>query len=119
MQDQAVTDVIQGLDAPWKIEACEALRAAIHDAVPDVTERIQYKKPHFLKNGSYLAVISPAKGWVSFAIFNATDLEAPTGFFEKGPPERKTVRITEGQKADYAFIGDLVKQAANSMNQPT
>jgi hypothetical protein len=115
MQDQAVTDFIQALDAPWQIEACEALRALVHDAVPDVAERIQYKKPHFLKNGSYLAVIAPAKGWVSFAIFNATDLEAPEGFFQKGPPERKTVRILEGQATDYAFIGDLVKQAASTM----
>jgi len=115
MQDQAVSDFIQQLDASWKIAACEALRNLVHEAVPDATERIQYKKPHFLKNGSYLAVISPAKGWVSFTIFNATDLEAPEGFFEKGPPERKTVRITEGQDVDYGFIGDLVKQAASTM----
>jgi hypothetical protein len=115
MQDPAVSDFIQNLDAPWKIEACEALRNLIHDAVPDVEERIQYKKPHFLKNGSYLGVIAPAKGWVSFAIFNATDLEAPAGFFQKGPPERKTVRILEDQEVDYAFIGELVTKAASTL----
>lgn len=115
MQSPDVTDFIQNIDQQWEIDVCEALRACVHDAVPDATERIQYKKPHFLKNGSYLAVIAPAKGWVSFMIFNATDLEAPEKFFEKGPPERKTVRILEGKTVDYDFLGKLVAQAAQTL----
>lgn len=115
MPSQDVTDFIQNIDQQWKIDVCESLRQLVHAAVPDATERIQYKKPHFLKNGTYLAVIGPAKGWVSFVIFNATDLEAPEGFFEAGPPERKTVKIREGQAVDYDLLGKLVTQAAQTL----
>jgi hypothetical protein len=59
--------------------------------------------------------MAPAKGWVSFMIFNATGLEAPEKFFEKGPPERKTVRIMEGQDVDYDLLGTLVTQAAETL----
>jgi hypothetical protein len=34
--------------------------AQIIFSIPDVEERIQYKKPHFLKNGKYAAVITPS-----------------------------------------------------------
>jgi len=114
--NQDVTDYIQGLDQPWKIEVCTAIRQRIHESVPDVAERLQYKKPHFLKDGKYLAVLGPAKGWVSFTIFNATELEAPDGTFEPGgAPERKNVKIREDQNIDHDLLGKLVAQAASTL----
>ncbi|MEK8108925.1 DUF1801 domain-containing protein [Micromonospora sp. M12] len=46
---------------PWQVEVCEKLRAMIDQTVPGVEERLQYGKPHYLKNGHYAAVIAVAK----------------------------------------------------------
>lgn len=110
-----VTQYIATLQ-PWQAEICSAIRDRIHRAVPDVQERLQYKKPHFLKDGHYLAVLSPAKAQVTLTVFNATDLDAPDGLFDAGgPPERKTVKIKEGQEVDYDLLAQLVGQAASTL----
>jgi hypothetical protein len=110
-----VTASIENLE-PWQAEIASNLRGMVHAAIPDGTERIQYKKPHFLKDGHYAAVMAPARGYVAFMIFNAQDLDAPDRFFEKqGPPERKTVKIKEGQEFDYDLLGKLVAQAAATL----
>jgi len=110
-----VTAYIENIQ-PWQAEICNAIRDRIHQSLPDVQERLQYKKPHFLKDGQYLAVLSPAKAQVSLTVFNATDLDAPDGLFEAGgPPERKTVKIRDGQEVDYDLLVQLVSQAASTM----
>ena len=114
--NQQVTDYIASTDQPWKGEVGSQIRQIVHEAIPDVEERIQYGKPHFLKNGKYAAVLGTAKGWVSFTIFNASALEAPDGFFEAdGSPERKTIKIKPGQAVDYDLLADLFRQAAASL----
>ena len=111
-----VTEFIENISQPWQVDVATSLRDAVHKAVPEIAERIQYKKPHFLKDGHYAAVISPAKGWVSFTIFNMQDVELPDGLFEKGgPPECKNIKITEGQEVDYDLIGTLVTQASSTL----
>lgn len=111
-----IKEYIQSVKQTWQIPICERIHELVHETIPDVEERIQYGKPHFRKNGKYVAVLSTAKGWVSFTIFNATALEAPEGFFEAdGPPERKTVKILQGQTVEYERLGDLLKQAASTL----
>ena len=110
-----VTTYIEQIKLDWQREIAQRLRQAIHDAVPDVTERIQYGKPHFLKNGKYAAVLGTAKGWVSFTIFNAGGLTAPDDVFEAGDPDRKTVKIKAGQEVDYDLLTELLRQAADSL----
>jgi len=66
--NQEVTDFIEALKEPWQRELTASLREVVHQAIPDVDERIQYKKPHFLKNKKYAAVISTSKNAVSFTI---------------------------------------------------
>ncbi|MFS0567169.1 DUF1801 domain-containing protein [Brevibacillus invocatus] len=39
------------------MEVSKRLRQMVHESIPGVEERIQYKKPHFLKNGHYAAVM--------------------------------------------------------------
>ena len=112
--NQAVTDYINKINQEWQVPICNQIRQQIHQALPDVEERIQYGKPHFLKNGKYAFVLASAKGWVSFTIFNATSLDAPEGYFEQGPPERKTIKIRPGQAIDYDFLATLIGQAANA-----
>lgn len=116
MMNPTVTEYIQKINQPWQIEVCNRLRPIIHQSIPEVEERIQYSKPHYLKNGKYACVLGTAKGWVSFTIFNAQSLEAPQGFFEPdGPPERKTIKIREGQSVDYDLLATLIQQAASSI----
>ena len=62
--NQEVTDYINAIQQPWQVEVCDRLRRVAHEAIPDVTERIQYGKPHFLKDGKYAAVLAPAKAAV-------------------------------------------------------
>jgi len=73
--NQAVTDYIEALNTKpkqeWQAEVSAHLRKIVHDSIPDVEEKIQYGKPHFLKNGKYAAVLGTAKGWVTLTIFNA------------------------------------------------
>jgi hypothetical protein len=117
MRENAVNDeVTQYINKtqPWQIEVCEKLRAMIDQTVPGVEERLQYGKPHYLKNGHYAAVIAVAKAKVSFMVFNAADVPEVKGFLRAmGNGERKTVDIIEGQELDYgALAGILGKTSA-------
>ncbi|MDF2651981.1 MAG: hypothetical protein K0Q73_7786 [Paenibacillus sp.] len=47
--NQEVTDFIEGLKDTWQGEQSNNLREVVHQAIPDVQERIQYKKPHFFE----------------------------------------------------------------------
>ncbi|MBC8098222.1 MAG: DUF1801 domain-containing protein, partial [Armatimonadetes bacterium] len=91
-----ITTYIDSITQPWQAEVCTAIRQRVHAAIPDVQERLQYKKPHFMKDGKYAAVLGTAKGWVSFTIFNAQALETPEGLFESSDTgDRKTIKITD------------------------
>lgn len=113
--NQDIATYINKIDQKWQAEVCTRLDQIIHRSIPDVQERIQYGKPHYLKNGKYACVLGTAKGWVSFTIFNAESLEAPEGFFEPGDPNRKTIKIRQGQEVDYDLLAKFVQQAANSL----
>ncbi|WP_103109997.1 DUF1801 domain-containing protein [Brevibacillus reuszeri] len=108
-----VTEFIDGQKEQWKEELCASLREVVHEAIPDVQERMQYKKPHFLKSGKYAAVISTSKDAVSFTIFNTAGFSLPEGF--DGPPERKTIKLRQGQQIDSQQFVDLVGQAASTL----
>ncbi|OBZ11071.1 DUF1801 domain-containing protein [Bacillus sp. FJAT-26390] len=112
--NQEVTDFIEAVKEPWQGELCSRLREVVHGAIPNVQERIQYKKPHFLKNGKYAAVISTSKDAVSFTIFNASDLTLPEGLFD-GPPERKTIKLRQGNTVDSDQLSSLVSQASAAL----
>lgn len=112
--NQEVTDFIEALKEPWQKEVSVNLRQVVRQAIPDVNERMQYKKPHFLKNGKYAAVISTSKDAVSFTIFNAAQSELPEGMFD-GPPERKTLKLRKGDTYDSGQLGSLISHAAGSL----
>lgn len=113
--NEEVTQYIQKLPA-WQVEVCEALRNLIHETIPTVEERLQYGKPHYLKNGHYAAVVHAAKGKVSFMVFNAGELAEIKGVFKAmSSPERKSATITEGQPVNYTLLANLLKQASDSL----
>jgi hypothetical protein len=112
---QDVAGYIGTLGQPWQAEICQSLHGMIHRAIPGVTERLQYGKPHYRKDGKYACVIGTAKGGVTLTIFNAAGLDAPEGLFEPGPPERKTIKIRQGQAVDYDLLAKLLQQAATTI----
>ena len=112
---QAIAEYIDNVSPDWQAEVCRSLHRTVHRAIPGVTERLQYGKPHYLKGGKYAAAIGTAKGWVTLTIFNAAALDAPAGLFEPGPPERKTVKIRQGQAVDYDLLAGLLRGAANGL----
>ncbi|GGD97141.1 DUF1801 domain-containing protein [Paenibacillus nasutitermitis] len=112
--NQEITDFIEALKEPWQGELAASLRGVVHQAVPDVQERMQYKKPHFLKNGKYAAVISTSKDAVSFTIFHAAGLELPEGMFD-GPEERKTLKLRKGDTMDAGQLGTWLSQASSAL----
>ena len=111
--DQKVTDCIEHIEQPWQGEVCRRLRQIIHQSIPEVEERIQYGKPHCLRQGAYACVLSAAKGWVSVTIFNAATLEAPEDVFEPGGGERKTIKLRPGQPVHDDLLARLVHDASH------
>ena len=110
-----VTAYIQQLPK-WQVEVAETLRKLIQKTIPGVEERLQYGKPHYLKNGHYAAVVHAAKDKVSFMLFNAAELPEIKGYFKSmSGPERKTATITEGQQVDYKQLADFLKKASASL----
>ena len=98
--NQEVTQYIQKLQN-WQVEVCESLRKMVYETIPDIEERLQYGKPHYLKDGHYACVIHAAKDKVSFMIFNAGELKEIKGFFKSmSSPDRKAVTLKEGQEVD-------------------
>jgi hypothetical protein len=98
--------------APWQKAVCEKLRAMIHETVPLVEERLQYGKPHFLKNGQHAAVIAVARDKVSFMVFNAMGIPPVRGFIRAmGKGDRKCADIVEGQEVDYKALAEILETA--------
>jgi hypothetical protein len=84
--------------------------------IPNVEERLQYGKPHYLKDGHYACVIHAAKDKISFMIFNAGDIKEIKGFLKAmSDPNRKAVTITEGQDVDYKLLAKILKQASDAL----
>lgn len=101
---------------PWQVEVCNTLRNIIIETIPSVEERLQYGKPHYLKNGSYAAVIHASKDKVSFMLFNAADIPEEKGFLRSmGNGDRKVVDITEGQQVDYQRIAEITRQTSSKI----
>ena len=110
--NQEVADYIDNLPK-WQGEIGSVLRNMVYETIPEAEERIQYKKPHFLKNGHYAAVISPSKDAVAFMIMNANGIDFPKGF--EGPAERKWIKLREGDTPDLAALSDLLKKASGTL----
>jgi uncharacterized protein YdhG (YjbR/CyaY superfamily) len=113
MINQEVSAFIENLSQPWQIEVSSKLRQMVHQVIPESEERIQYKKPHFMKNGHYAAVISPSKDAIAFMIMNASGLAFPKEF--EGPDERKWLKIRKDDTPDYGLLADLLVQASSTL----
>ncbi|KRE99373.1 hypothetical protein ASG89_27825 [Paenibacillus sp. Soil766] len=110
--NQEVTTYIENLPK-WQADISSILRNMVHETIPEAEERIQYKKPHFLKNGHYAAVISPSKDAIAFMIMNANGIDFPKEF--EGPAERKWIKLKEGSTPDLITLSGFLKQASDKL----
>ena len=56
---QDAAGYIDNIDQGWQAEVCRSLHQRIHQAIPWVVERLQYGKPHYLKDGKYACAYPP------------------------------------------------------------
>jgi hypothetical protein len=114
--NQTIYEYIDAIDQNWQREVCERIDQIIRQSIPEVEDRIQYGKPHYLKHGKYACVLGTAKEWVSLTIFNAQTLDTPDVLFESSEKgDRKTIKIRQGQAVDYELLAKLTQQAAVSL----
>lgn len=115
MQNNDVTRYIDK-GPPWQIEICGKLRELVHQTIPDVEEKLQYGKPHFLRNGRHAAVIHLAKDKVSFMVFNAANVAPVKGVLRSlGNGDRKAVDISENQHVDYTLLADILARTSSTL----
>lgn len=114
MPNDVTSYISKGL--PWQIEVCEKLRELLRQTIPGVEEKLEYGKPHFLKNGQHAAVIHVAKDKVSFMVFNAADVDPVKGVLRSlGNGDRKSVDIKENQDVDYELLADILARTSSTL----
>ena len=112
------TDVTKYIDRglPWQVEVCGRLRELVHQTIPDVEEKLEYGKPHFLKNHRHAAVIHVAKNKVSFMVFNAAHVDPVKGLLRSlGNGDRKALDIGENQDVDYRVIAEILDRTSSTL----
>jgi hypothetical protein len=88
----------------------------VRQTIPDVEEKLQYGKPHFLKNDQHAAVIHVAKDKVSFMVFNAANVDPVDGVLRSlGNGDRKTADISEGHHVDYGLLADILAKTSSTL----
>lgn len=113
--NKQVTQYIDEINQQWQVEVCQKVRKAIYHAIPALEEQIKYNQAFYTLDGKQVCVFFPAKSWVNVTVFNAENIKAPEGFFEKtNKPERKTIKIHEGQTFDYDILENCLIQANQS-----
>jgi hypothetical protein len=113
--NEEITQYIQK-SQPWQQDVCQSLREMILKVIPGAEERLQYGKPHYLKNGEFAAVIHVGKDKISFMVFNAADVAEVKGMLRSmGNGERKVVDIAEGQAVDYMVLADILRQTSSTL----
>ncbi|MED1780705.1 DUF1801 domain-containing protein [Brevibacillus fortis] len=109
--NQQVTDYIQNITNESQVEVCNRIRQLIHENMPNVEEQVKYKQAFYSILGKQVCVYFPAKDWINVTLFQAANLEAPAGFFEKSDhADRKTIKIRNGKEFDFDVLAGLFKK---------
>jgi len=114
MNDDVTRYIDQGL--PWQVDVCGKLREVVHQAIPEVEEKMQYGKPHFLRNDQHVAVIHVARSKVSLMVFNAADIAPVKGVLRSlGNGDRKAFDVSEDRHVDCALIADVLAKVSSTL----
>jgi hypothetical protein len=98
--------------SPWQQDACAQLRQAILTAIPEAEESLQYNKPHYAVDGTFVAALHVAKAKVSLLILDAGAVEPEKGFLRSmGNGDRKVVDVTDGHVVDVDRVVATLRRA--------
>ena len=123
MSDEAPSELIsakiEGLGG-WRGEMLGQLRGLIHDALPDVTESVKWRKPSnpsgvpvWEKDG-IICTGETYKDKVKLTFANGASLPDPAGVFNSSLDgnQRRAIDLFEGDRIDSAAFKALVREAA-------
>jgi hypothetical protein len=113
-----VTAYIQEQE-PWKQEVLRPLRAAIHDADPEIQEFIKWGTPSFEHAGAVVWLFC-ATEWVHVSFRYGSLLDVPAGTWEEDADTesqaKRTMKFRKGAELPVELIRRLVAQAvANNL----
>ncbi len=111
--NQEVTYFIENLSQPWQVEVFNRLRKLVHETIPSVEERIQYKKPHFSEERTFCRSDFPFQRRHSVHDHEYYRVVSTEKF--RGPPEWKWLKIREGDSPDYGLLSQLLNKASSSL----
>ena len=120
--EETATDLIDAKIAglgDWRGAALQRMRGLIHEAVPEVTEEVKWRKP---TNPAGVPVWSHAgiictgetyKGYIKLTFDKGASLEDPSGVFNASLDgnARRAIDIREGETVDAAAFKALVREA--------
>jgi len=100
---------IEGLE-DWQQEICNAIRALIHEADPDIEEVIKFtNRPYFVHKGNVAALLA-AKNHVNIFIYDPIAAD-PSGLINQGHENAtaRSIQISKDQTVNKAAFIELIK----------
>lgn len=100
---------IEGLE-DWQQEICNAIRALIHEADPDIEEVIKFtNRPYFVHKGNVAALLA-AKNHVNIFIYDPIAAD-PSGLINQGHENAtaRSIQISKDQTINKAAFIELIK----------
>jgi hypothetical protein len=102
----------------WRGEALTSLRRLIHEACPDVTETIKWRKPSnpsgvpVWEHAGILCTGETYKDYVKLTFMNGSALPDPSGLFNASlTGVRRAIDIRESTQIDADAFKDLIRAA--------
>jgi hypothetical protein len=108
---QLITNQITEL-ADWRGQMLDRLRALIHEAAPDITEKWKWETAVWSQKGNVVAV-GAFKDHIKLNFFKGASLEDPQGLFNAGLDAKSTraIDFSEGDQIQEAALKELIRAA--------
>jgi hypothetical protein len=104
-----IRDWFAALD-PAKRAAAEAVRRAVHQAAPGMTEAFKWGRPVFAL-GTNVAYLKAAKKHVTFGYFDGAALDDPDGLLEGSGKQMRSIKVRDASEVPAVAIKVWTRQA--------
>jgi hypothetical protein len=108
-KDATVSDWLAALDEE-KRAAAEAIRRAVREAAPGLTEEIKWGRPVF-SLGTNLAYLAAAKHHLTFGFFDGAALDDPEGLLEGSGKQMRGIKVRAASEVPLRSIKAWTRQA--------
>lgn len=95
---------------PQKRAIAEAIRRAVREAVPAITEEIKWGRPVFALDTN-TAYLTAAKKHITFGYFNGAGLDDPDGQLEGSGKQMRSIKLRAATDVPVRAIKAWTKQA--------